>query len=340
MPEIRVEKLNRLYGKQHILNNVDFIAETGKITVLLGPSGAGKTTLLRCIAGLDKADEGRIFFDEADVTELTPVQRKIAMIFQNAALFEHTRIKDNIGYGLHKLGYTNSEIEQMVQSSAAALHIEHLLERYPGQLSGGERQRASIARAIVRKPSILLLDEPFSSLDARLSEELCEEMIRLQKQSGMTMIMVTHDQKEAMRTGDVIALMNEGRIVSKGTPAFLYNSPPDLFTAQFLGTPKINLIRRDSALFARLKDYYHPDDTVQTLGIRPDSFMIQVHEEGICEVMRCSAGYGTYEIQALCLDTPLVIISTMPMEKGTRFQICAPAEKLLRFDENGLSVTA
>lgn len=339
MPEIRVEKLSTSYGKQHILKNVDFIAETGKISVLLGPSGAGKTTLLRCIAGLSKQEEGKIFFDEKDVSDLTPPERKIAMIFQNAALFEHTRIKDNIAYGLHKLGYEDSEIEQMVHSSAAALHIEHLLERYPGQLSGGERQRASIARAIVRRPSTLLLDEPFSSLDARLSEELCDEMIRLQKNSGMTMIMVTHDQKEAMRMGDVIALMNEGRIVSCGTPSELYDSPPDLFTAQFIGIPKINVIYRESALFARLKDYYHLSDSVASFGLRPDSFMIKEDADGICEVTRCSFGGGAYEIHALCLDTPLVIISSEPFSRGTRFQICAPQEKVLRFDEKGLCVT-
>lgn len=339
MPEIRVENLSKSYGPQHALHDVGFVMESGKKTVILGPSGAGKTTLLRCIAGLLKPESGKIFFDEKDVTDIPAGKRNAAMIFQSAALFEHTRIKDNIGWGLHKLGYSKSEIEQMVKSSAALLHIDHLLERYPGMLSGGEKQRASIARALVRKPDLLLLDEPFSSLDARLSEELQQEVVLLQAQNKMTMVQVTHDQREAMNMADTVVLMNEGKIAAIGTPAALYDNPPDLFTARFLGSPAINVIERSANLFTRLKAVYDIPDHVKMIGIRPQDFRIEVNENGLCEVRRCISGYGSYEIRALCMDTPLTLITEKPLSEGCRFQICAPKEKLHLFDESGLSVT-
>lgn len=338
MPEITVEHLYKSYGEQHILTDVDFIVENGKKTVILGPSGAGKTTLLRCIAGLEIPEQGRILSDGQDITQKKPSERRIAMIFQNAALFENTKIKDNIGYGLRKLGYSKAECEQMVMQSASMLKISHLLDRYPGQLSGGERQRASIARALVRKPSVLLLDEPFSSLDARLSEELQKEMIRLQSEIGMSMIQVTHDQQEAMNMADRIILMKDGKIVSSGTPESLYTSPPDLFTAKFIGTPAINVIEKDSGLYQRLKACYELGDNVHTIAVRPASFVFEEDENGIAEVIRTVSGYGSYEIHARCLDTYITLISKRPLAAGTRFRIGAEKKDLLCFDEEGMAI--
>lgn len=338
MPLIRIEHLSKSYDDTHALNDVSFVMESGRKTVILGPSGAGKTTLLRCIAGLETCESGKIFFDDEDVTAKSPAERKVAMIFQSAALFVHTKIKDNIAYGLYKLGYTKGEIETMVMRSAELLHISHLLERYPNMLSGGEKQRASIARAIVRKPSLLLLDEPFSSLDERLREELQAEMMRLQEEIGMTMISVTHDQQEAMNMADTVIFMNNGEIKASGAPEDLYLNPPNLDTAEFIGSPAVNVIHDDTALFARLKEFYHFKDEVRTIAIRPENFMFEEDENGIAEVTHIRPGYGNYEVRFRCLDQNLILLSKVPLSKGTRFRLFAFDANVMRFDEKGISL--
>lgn len=195
-----------------VLNDVSLNVEQGECICISGPSGVGKTTLLKVIAGLLKPQEGKIFLNGTDITDTLPSERKMAMVFQNAALFPHTRIRHNIAYGLHRLGYDDSAIEQMVEETAALLHIGDQLNKYPGALSGGQLQRAGIARAIVRKPEILLLDEPFSSLDKPLREELIRELDLIRKTSGMTMIYVTHDVEEIRGYADRFAELNKSGI--------------------------------------------------------------------------------------------------------------------------------
>jgi ABC-type sugar transport system ATPase subunit len=306
--------------------------------VILGPSGSGKSTLLRCIAGLEAQKEGQVLFDGSDVSSLSPSQRRIAMVFQSAALFSHTRIKDNIGYGLRKLGYSKEEIRQMVCESARKLHIEDLLERYPHAVSGGERQRASIARALVRKPDILLLDEPFSSLDARLSEELQQEVIRLQKETGMTMIMVTHDQSEAVNMADQVILLHEGKTQAMGSPKELYRDPPNLFTASFLGSGRVNVIPQDSALFAKLKTVYGFDEEAVTAAVRPTGLSVQ--EEGELNGIAVSVheGYEEREAMVLCEDTQLLVRTQAAVKPGDRVNLKIREGFLYLFREDGASV--
>lgn len=194
------------YGYQNtpILKDVSFSAEKGTCVCICGPSGVGKTTLLKVVAGLLKPESGTVLLEGTDITGTLPSERRMAMIFQNAALFPHTRVRHNIAYGLHKLGYTEDEIERMVNETAQLLHIETQLNKYPGALSGGQLQRAGIARAIVRRPEILLLDEPFSSLDKPLRAELIQELDRIRRDRGMTMIYVTHDVDEIRDYADSI----------------------------------------------------------------------------------------------------------------------------------------
>ena len=186
------------------LKNQFLHVEQGECLCLSGPSGVGKTTLLKVVAGLLKPESGKVLLDGTDITGSLPSMRRMAMIFQNAALFPHTRVRHNIAYGLHKLGYTEDEIERMVNETAQLLHIETQLNKYPGALSGGQLQRAGIARAIVRRPEILLLDEPFSSLDKPLRAELIQELDRIRRDRGMTMIYVTHDVDEIRDYADSI----------------------------------------------------------------------------------------------------------------------------------------
>jgi len=204
MTYLSAEHITYGYQNTPVLKDVSFSAEKGTCVCICGPSGVGKTTLLKVVAGLLKPESGTVLLEGTDITGSLPSERRMAMIFQNAALFPHTRVRHNIAYGLHKLGYAEDEIERMVNETAQLLHIETQLNKYPGALSGGQLQRAGIARAIVRRPEILLLDEPFSSLDKPLRAELIQELDRIRRDRGMTMIYVTHDVDEIRDYADSI----------------------------------------------------------------------------------------------------------------------------------------
>ena len=208
MSYLTAENITHAFKNIQVLDHFSLSSEKGECVSLMGPSGCGKTTFLRILAGLLKPDEGRILLDGQDITEALPDRRQMAMVFQTPALFPHTRIRDNIAYGLHKLGWSKEEIQRQVNETGAMLKIADQLGKYPGALSGGQQQRAGIARALIRRPSILLLDEPFSSLDAPLKFELIEEIRQIQRQNHMTMIYVTHDEREAQAASDRIVIMN------------------------------------------------------------------------------------------------------------------------------------
>ena len=215
----------------------DFSADLseGECLSVMGPSGAGKSSVLRAIAGLLKADRGKIFLDGKDITDAPPHARSMAMVFQNSALFPHTKIKDNITYGMTKLGCSKAEIETKLAAIAEKMKISDQLNKYPGACSGGQRQRAGIARALIRNPRILLLDEPLNSLDLNMKEELLEEIRRLSREEKMTMIYVTHDRHEAETAADRIALLNEGRLLAVSDFRSLSEAPATLEIAGLLG---------------------------------------------------------------------------------------------------------
>jgi len=240
--EIRVVDVRKRFQGTKALDGVDLTAPDGMITAVLGPSGSGKTTLLRVIAGLETPDEGRVYFDGVDVTDAPASERGVGMVFQDLALFPHMTVLENVSFGLEARGMPRGEAKERAREVLEMLRLEGLEDRYPHQLSGGQQQRVAIARALAPDPRILLLDEPFGSLDAKLREELLWEVRRLREENGFTAIHVTHDQSEAMAIADRLAVMNEGRIVREGGVEEVVSDPRTVFVASFLGANVVELV--------------------------------------------------------------------------------------------------
>ena len=273
------------------VNNFTFEIPDGKLVGLLGPSGCGKSTTLYMISGLQKPTSGKIFFGDEDVTELTPENRGIGLVFQNYALYPHMTVKQNILFPLQNLkGEDKMDKETMLQrayEAAKLVQIDELMDRKPSELSGGQQQRVAIARALVKMPRVLLLDEPLSNLDARLRLQTREEIRRIQKETGITTIFVTHDQEEAMSISDVIVVMKLGVVQQVGKPQEVYDNPTNLFVAKFLGTPPINVFGgevKGGKLYlgeSAVLDVPGVDDRQVFVGIRPEGFVPA--EDGVLE---------------------------------------------------------
>lgn len=242
---IRVEKVSKRYGHFEALKEVNLDVPSGKITALLGPSGSGKTTLLRLMAGLETPDRGHIFFGDEDYTAKTVGERRVGFVFQHYALFRHMTVFENIAFGLkvrpRKRRPTKKEIEEKVADLLRLIQLEGLAHRFPAQLSGGQRQRVALARALAVEPEVLLLDEPFGALDAKVRLELRRWLRTLHDQLNVTTVFVTHDQEEALEVADQVVVMNEGRIEQTGTPFEVYHHPQNPFVYRFLG--RVNLFR-------------------------------------------------------------------------------------------------
>jgi len=224
------------------VDGVDLTIDDGEFVVLVGPSGCGKTTLLRCIGGLEDVTDGAVLIGDRDVTDVTPKDRDIAMVFQNYALYPHMSVRKNIAFGLKVRRTPRSEIAVRLKEAVRLLGLEELLDRLPGALSGGQRQRVAMGRAIARRPQVYLMDEPLSNLDAKLRVRVRADLARLHAQLGVTTVYVTHDQVEAMTLGGRAAVMNKGKIQQVDTPQALYWSPVNLFVAAFIGSPSMNLV--------------------------------------------------------------------------------------------------
>lgn len=259
---LRVEGLTRRYGDLTVVDDLSFTVNEGEFVALLGPSGCGKSTSLKMIAGLETPDAGRIELEGKDITDLTPGQRKLAMVFQSYALFPHLKVVDNILFGLQARKVPKDEQQRRLDSVVELVGLQDHLHKKPGQLSGGQCQRVALARAVVAEARLCLMDEPLSNLDAKLRNEMRTEIRSLQQRLGMSVIYVTHDQVEAMSMADRIVLMNDGKIEQIDVPEGLYNKPKTIFTAQFIGSPPMNIIHSDN----------------QRLGIRPEH--IEIVEEG------------------------------------------------------------
>ena len=313
MAKVRFNKLSKQFSEDSFaLHDFDLRIEDGEFMVLVGPSGCGKSTALRLLAGLETVTAGEILLDDRCINQDTPQQRNIAMVFQNYALYPHMTVRANLEFPLRMRHMPTQEIANKVSYIAGILDLSELLERKPKQLSGGQRQRVAMGRALVRDPSVFLLDEPLSNLDARLRAQIRADIAQLQRRLNKTTLYVTHDQVEAMTLGDRVAVMNAGELQQVGTPETLYRAPQNIFVAKFIGSPGMNiiparLIKTEQGLAASIGSQTFPLvqpgenlhsylDQPISLGIRPEAVSLKasVRHVGI-KIKPCSTEYLGHE---------------------------------------------
>ena len=294
---IKINNVSKNFENVIAVNNVNVNVARGEFFSLLGPSGCGKTTLLRILAGFEYPSSGKVLIDNVDVTDITPNLRPTNMVFQNYAIFPHINVKRNIEFGLRKEKLSKDELEQRVKNALKMVQLEGYEDRYSNQLSGGQRQRIALARALVKQPKVLLLDEPLGALDKKLREEMQLELRKLQKSVGITFIFVTHDQEEAMTMSDRVAVMNSGKILQVSPPKILYENPANLFVGDFIGD--INLLnaqisniegKKIKVLINSLGEYnleahtpINRDDLI-VCGIRPKAINISLDDKKISDI--------------------------------------------------------
>lgn len=284
--EIRIENLTKVFLNKKTnrevtaVNNMDIVIPSGKLVGLLGPSGCGKSTTLFMLSGLETPTSGKIIFGDQDITDLAPEKRGIGLVFQNYALYPHMTVEQNIMFPLLNMRIPKPEAKERALQTAKLVQIEDLMARKPSELSGGQQQRVAIARALVKMPNVLLLDEPLSNLDARLRLQTREEIRRIQKETGITTVFVTHDQEEAMSICDQMVVMKLGVVQQIGAPQDIYDDPDNLFVANFLGTPPINIfegkIQKGGVYIGeeKIMDTKFSDQEV-FIAIRPEGFIFQ-----------------------------------------------------------------
>ncbi|KUM34137.1 ABC transporter ATP-binding protein [Pseudomonas sp. EpS/L25] len=268
MSYLAVKGLHKRYGANTLFTDIEFHAEQGELVTLLGPSGCGKSTLLRCLAGLTEVDHGTIVLAGQDITQLPPQRRGMAMVFQSYALFPNMTVARNVAFGLRMQRLAQDEVRQRVSEALTLVELQGFAERYPHQLSGGQCQRVALARSLIVRPRLLLLDEPLSALDARIRRHLREQIRAIQQELGLTTVFVTHDQEEALTLSDRIVLMREGRIVQSGDAETLYTAPVDAFAAGFIGN--YNLLSADQASRLFGQTFQHQ------VAIRPEAIRLGV----------------------------------------------------------------
>ncbi len=353
--EIRLQELTKIFQAKDktetvAVKDLNITIPTGKLIGLLGPSGCGKSTTLYMIAGLLKPNNGRIFFGDEDVTEMAPEDRGIGLVFQNYALYPHMTVKQNIMFPLENLKVPKAEAVIRAQEMADLVGIGELMERKPKQLSGGQQQRVAIARALVKKPRVLLLDEPLSNLDARLRLQTREEIKRIQIETGITTIFVTHDQEEAMSISDEIVLMDFGVKKQVGEPQDVYDKPDNLFVAKFLGTPPINIfdgkilngeIHLNGAVIGKTK----ARDQEVVIGIRPEGFTINKNadlefEIDMVETIGRDTSLIINNIQETERASRVIVDSSNKVKPGDKIRFKIKPKKLFLFNkETGLKIT-
>ena len=313
MAKLKINNITKEFVKgKPVVDKFSLESVDGELIVIVGPSGCGKSTTLRLIAGIENVTDGQIFLGDKEITQLGPQERDVAMVFQNYALYENMTVFRNIAFPLEVRKETKNEIKQKVSHIANILKIEHLLERRPKNLSGGEKQRVAMARALVRRPKLFLMDEPLSNLDKRLKIELREEIWKIQKELRTTTIYVTHDQDEAMCIADRIVVMNQGKIEQVDTPEDIYNKPKTPFVASFFGQTPMNMWIEDECI----------------VGIRPESILISKELQGECVNGIVEGQYysGTHwVISTKVFDRLLTVYSDKPFKKGS--QICLNMKK-------------
>ena len=326
MAEIRCEDITKKFGDKIILDRLNLSIEDGSFTVMIGPSGCGKTTLLRIIAGIGPQTSGKVYLDGEDISGLPPAKRNVAMVFQNYAIYPTMTVQENIEFGLKNNKVPKEERERLVKEISEIVGIGDLLNRKPSTLSGGQRQRIALARAMVKKPKVFLMDEPLSNLDAKLRVSMRTELIELHNRLKTTFVYVTHDQTEAMSMGTKIILMNRGVIQQEASPTDIYHDPDNLFTAQFIGSPQMNVI--------------HFDDSRACYGFRPEKVHLRseggqffYNRRGTIVTKEMLGSETIYQIR---YDGHSIMAKSLEdsFEQGSEVYIGVKKENILMFDEN------
>ena len=345
MSKIIIKNLEKSYGDNKVISNFNISINDGEFIVLVGPSGCGKSTLLRMISGLENIDQGEIFLDQKLINNLLPSKREIAMVFQSYALYPHMNVFENMSFGLKMEKISKSEINQKVNNAAAILQIEDLLERKPKQLSGGQRQRVAIGRAITRSPKVFLFDEPLSNLDAALRSEMRVEISKLHKKMNSNIIYVTHDQVEAMTLADRIVVLNKGNIEQYGTPNEIYSDPNNIFVAEFIGSPKMNIIKINKEHIASSNSFYLFNNKITFdnlvfkdqiyLGIRPEDISLESNLEIQLEVkIDLVENLGFEKIIYSKVSNNQIIIKSSKNISNNSLKVSFSKNKLLFFDKD------
>ena len=345
MSKIVIKNLEKSFGDNKVINKFNIDIKDGEFIVLVGPSGCGKSTLLRMVSGLESIDQGEIFLDTKLINNLIPSKREIAMVFQSYALYPHMNVFENMSFGLKMEKIPKNEIKEKVYNAAATLQIEDLLDRKPKQLSGGQRQRVAIGRAITRNPKVFLFDEPLSNLDAALRSEMRVEISKLHKKLKSNIIYVTHDQIEAMTLADRIVVLNKGIIEQFGTPNEIYNDPNNIFVAEFIGSPKMNIVKinKEQIINSNTIELFKNKITFENfdfkdeiyLGIRPEDISIKSDREIKLDVKVDLIENLGFEkiIYAKLSDNQIIIKSSEDISNQT-LKISFSKDKVLFFDKN------
>jgi multiple sugar transport system ATP-binding protein len=358
MASVSLRNVTKSFGTTRVIHGIDLEVAHRELVVFVGPSGCGKSTLLRMIAGLEEITGGELFIDGKRMNETPPARRGIAMVFQSYALYPHKTVRDNMGFGLRMAKLDKATIRRKVDDAARVLGLETLLDRRPKDLSGGQRQRVAIGRAIVREPQIFLFDEPLSNLDAGLRGQMRVEIARLHQTLDATMIYVTHDQIEAMTLADKIIVLNAGRIEQVGGPMELYERPANLFVAQFIGSPRMNLfdarVEAADSRECRLRIEGGPPvdlafgasarlavgDPV-TIGVRPEDlrpsaegFSLPIQAQVVERLGSQTHVVGTFAGR----QVTVVLDGRAPVQPGQAFAVGCGTELLHLFDKNGTAL--
>ena len=352
MAELSIENARKSFGGTQVLRGVSIEVADGEFAVIVGPSGCGKSTLLRAVAGLEELTTGRIVIGGHDVSDLPPSQRGIAMVFQSYALYPHLTVRENMAFALKIARADKDTIDAAVRRAATILNIEPLLDRKPAALSGGQRQRVAIGRAIVRQPQIFLFDEPLSNLDADLRVRMRYEFASLHRQLGTTTLYVTHDQVEAMTLADRIIVLRDGRIEQVGSPRTLYDRPANIFVAQFLGSPRMNILPATitddgTAALGDGRRITLPSlpaplapGTPLSIGIRPEDISIGAAPGALpftVGFIERLGGLATIHLQGATGSAPFAcqLRDDGSLREGENVQVHLPRERLHLFDTDG-----
>ena len=344
MSKINIKNLEKSFGDNKVINNFNLDINDGEFIVLVGPSGCGKSTLLRMISGLESIDKGEIFLDSKLINNLIPSKREIAMVFQSYALYPHMNVFENMSFGLKMEKISKKEIDEKVNKAATTLQIRDLLDRKPKQLSGGQKQRVAIGRAITRNPKVFLFDEPLSNLDAALRSEMRVELSKLHKKIKSNIIYVTHDQVEAMTLADRIVVLNKGNIEQFGSPNEIYSDPNNVFVAEFIGSPKMNIIKieKEKIINANTLHLFNSKISFDNfkfneevyLGIRPEDISLKNNHEIQFEVKVDLVENLGFEkiVYAKTLNNEIVIKSPESITQQS-LKISFSKDKVLFFDK-------